>query len=240
MSEAKATLRKCQIYGNGAAGIVSQEKGNLKAIQCEVHSNLEGVLIQGTGRAKVERCKSYSNRANGIFVGFDHVSSAAIIECEANNNMAKGICIGNNKNVVARSNVELGNLGRPPVITEYMQTSLGLHLDKKFMKRMKKNKSGIVDAMKTCKKTSFLDDLVKSNSEHLHDVMIDTLTDARERCSYCKTVPGDKVVLSKCGRCRNVFYCSKTCQKNDWEEHKKICRDKSIKYPAFVDKNTSV
>jgi hypothetical protein len=88
-------LRKCKVYGNGVAGIVSQQKGNLKAIECDIHDNCEGILIQDTGRAKIEKCKSYSNRANGIFVGFDHETSAAIIECEAYNNMTKGISIGN-------------------------------------------------------------------------------------------------------------------------------------------------
>ena len=238
--EANATLRKCEVYGNGGAGIASQQKGNLKAIQCEVHNNLEGILIQDTGRGKVEKCKSYSNRANGIFVGFDHVSSAVIIECEAYDNMSKGICIGNNKKVVVRSNIERGNRGLPPVITDNIKASLGQRVNKKHLKRMKKNRSGILDAMKSCKGTSLLDELFKSNSEHLHDVVVDTLSDAHKRCVYCKAVPSDGVVFSKCSRCKSVHYCSKICQKNDWEEHKKICRDKSIKYPSFVDKNTSV
>ena len=33
------------------------------------------------------------------------------------------------------------------------------------------------------------------------------------RSSYCK----------KCSGCKVVLYCSKKCQKNDWENHKLIC-----------------
>jgi hypothetical protein len=30
--------------------------------------------------------------------------------------------------------------------------------------------------------------------------------------------------LSKCSGCKLVCYCSKSCQKNDWKRHKKICK----------------
>jgi tetratricopeptide (TPR) repeat protein len=29
----------------------------------------------------------------------------------------------------------------------------------------------------------------------------------------------------RCSRCRTVYYCSKTCQINNWPEHRSICRD---------------
>jgi hypothetical protein len=60
--------------------VVSQQKGSVKLVRCEVHDSCEGVLSQDTGSASVEQCDVYSNRANGIFVGFDHLGTAAIVD----------------------------------------------------------------------------------------------------------------------------------------------------------------
>lgn len=44
-------------------------------------------------------------------------------------------------------------------------------------------------------------------------------------CEKCKkTEYEDKVSLKRCGQCKNVFYCSSTCQKADWIDHKYFCR----------------
>jgi hypothetical protein len=42
----------------------------------------------------------------------------------------------------------------------------------------------------------------------------------RSRCRVCWKEKGNK-----CKRCRQVSYCSKECQKNDWGEHKKHCKN---------------
>ncbi|KAI9765704.1 MAG: hypothetical protein M1839_005399 [Geoglossum umbratile] len=39
----------------------------------------------------------------------------------------------------------------------------------------------------------------------------------------CKKSSGDGKGLLKCGRCREVAYCSKQCQRANWKEHKKSC-----------------
>jgi hypothetical protein len=87
--ESIARLDRCRIYGNSAAGVLCQQKGNINVYKSEVHDNCEGVLIQDTGSA------------HGIFVGFDHRGHAAIIENEAHDNNSKGILITNGKNVVS-------------------------------------------------------------------------------------------------------------------------------------------
>jgi hypothetical protein len=39
-------------------------------------------------------------------------------------------------------------------------------------------------------------------------------------CAVCQS----ENKLSKCSKCRSVYYCSSECQLKDWSEHKKICK----------------
>jgi hypothetical protein len=39
-------------------------------------------------------------------------------------------------------------------------------------------------------------------------------------CSTCLK----KGILKRCSKCKKVFYCSKECQKKDWNFHKTICK----------------
>lgn len=41
-------------------------------------------------------------------------------------------------------------------------------------------------------------------------------------CGNCGKI-GNMV---KCSRCLSVYYCSLDCQKNEWKQHKKICKKK--------------
>ncbi|KAF7290648.1 MYND-type domain-containing protein [Mycena indigotica] len=41
-------------------------------------------------------------------------------------------------------------------------------------------------------------------------------------CTLCYRI--SPVALSKCSGCKRVVYCSKTCQSQDWKEHKSICK----------------
>ena len=38
-------------------------------------------------------------------------------------------------------------------------------------------------------------------------------------CTVCK-----QPSVLKCKRCLGVYYCSRTCQKKDWMEHKQTCK----------------
>ena len=35
------------------------------------------------------------------------------------------------------------------------------------------------------------------------------------------------LTLMKCSQCKIAFYCSRSCQKKDWSEHKIVCVEKS-------------
>jgi hypothetical protein len=43
-------------------------------------------------------------------------------------------------------------------------------------------------------------------------------------CNKCKVKESEDKKFLKCGRCEGVVYCSKECQKNDWAEHKAVCK----------------
>ena len=44
-------------------------------------------------------------------------------------------------------------------------------------------------------------------------------------CAACKKDQSSlEIPLKFCAKCKNVQYCSKECQKDDWKNHKKACR----------------
>ena len=197
MSEAEVILQSCKIYGNGIAGVVSQLKGNLLAIECEVHNNLDGIQIQDTGCAKVEQCKVYSNRSHGIFVGFDHRGSAALIDNHAFNNRTKGIFVPNSRNVVVRKNTEYGNLFLPPELPAgIFHSARQRGPSDKYFQRVKKNTASAANKL---------------------------LETYYRRCSFCHLEPQEDEHFSKCSRCKSTPYCSPKCQRSDWSRHKKSC-----------------
>src|SRR5580704_15856692 len=40
-------------------------------------------------------------------------------------------------------------------------------------------------------------------------------------CGVC-----EQKTKSRCARCRQVYYCSQSCQKKDWKSHKQTCTQK--------------
>ena len=49
-----------------------------------------------------------------------------------------------------------------------------------------------------------------------------TLVVAVAVCGFCET---SGVPLKRCSGCDDVYYCSASCQRNDWRDHKLICRN---------------
>lgn len=60
-------------------------------------------------------------------------------------------------------------------------------------------------------------------------------------CAVCFTAPPE-VVLMQCGRCKKRQYCSRTCQKMDWDSHKDSCTcgivDTEMQI-AFIDRDAN-
>ena len=155
-------------------------------------------------------------------------------------NRFRGILIGCDKNVVSRDNEEQKNLGLPP--TNAGHNMKGAGLDRSFLKRMKKNKKYIRTASEQTKRISVFDSLLGKCIEE--DVLHKGAKDAKRmlnQCAFCNAKPPKGgPSFCKCSRCKEISYCSAKCQKLHWPQHKKVCQDKSIKYPSFIDKNKSV
>lgn len=57
------------------------------------------------------------------------------------------------------------------------------------------------------------------------------MTSPVEFCEKCwATAPTTK--LKKCSRCKDVSYCCRECQLNDWKEHKEVCNPKEQPTPT--------
>merc|ERR1712098_390509 len=44
-------------------------------------------------------------------------------------------------------------------------------------------------------------------------------------CANCFVVEETEKQFQKCSRCGFVFYCGKACQRNDWKNHKQVCKE---------------
>jgi hypothetical protein len=64
----------------------------------------------------------------------------------------------------------------------------------------------------------------------------DRLGDPLQQCAVCgKCAVGRK--MSRCGQCKQVFYCGQPCQKEDWRQgHKRTCVPIATLNPKEVDK----
>jgi hypothetical protein len=56
-------------------------------------------------------------------------------------------------------------------------------------------------------------------------------------CSHCNKsqAEGKGDAFKKCGGCKQVYYCSAECQKNDWKEHKSACKPNRPLDPSSSD-----
>ena len=239
----EARFVECKIYSNDYAGLAVESKGNARLVDCKISSNCEGVLIQQSGCAVVERCEVFSNRANGIFVGYDHVGTAEILDNRVHENRFKGILIGNDrgkKYLRVEGNTEQRNYGLPPgmpssVSKQQCMNSADL---RKWAKRVKKHggtdASPVLKAMPNSRFEEVFDS-VRSKSGIMR-------VDAILGCTFCgKNPEAVSKKLQKCSKCRSVWYCSKECQAKHWKGgHKAMCSFPKAKHPAFIDPYTSI
>jgi hypothetical protein len=63
----------------------------------------------------------------------------------------------------------------------------------------------------------------------------DSESEDDSECTHCGN-SGGGVSLKRCSRCRSVQYCSKTCQSDDWIEHKLECAQACERAQAFASR----
>jgi tetratricopeptide (TPR) repeat protein len=238
VDDGEADFFCCEFYGNGAAGVVAQQKGSMHVSKCIVHDNHEGVLIQDTGSAEVKHCEVYGNRANGIFVGYDHIGHARITENHVHSNLSRGVLIGNkHPSLFVSGNKEHNNMGLPPENPSFMRQRYAP--SRRHQKLIHKNRNTIIQAMVEREPTGcFMDLMWRVDCPDNFFKITDSIATS---CLFCKRNTGSaNERFSKCSKCQNAYYCSRECQRGDWPRHKKICIKKGLKYPAFVDHDRSV
>lgn len=71
---------------------------------------------------------------------------------------------------------------------------------------------------------------VSLHHHHRHDD-----NNIQRRCAHCLEGSIGGVKLSRCGRCRSIFYCSRNCQKADFPGHKMECS--YFTSPAFLKRS---
>jgi hypothetical protein len=54
-------------------------------------------------------------------------------------------------------------------------------------------------------------------TEQHHSIML-------MKCFSCDSTESADFAFSSCKACRNIFYCSRVCQRENWKEHKQICK----------------
>ena len=53
-----------------------------------------------------------------------------------------------------------------------------------------------------------------------------------KQCAACQK---ELTEVLKCGGCGQVYYCSQSCQKANWAEHKKVCNFKPTPKPETTE-----
>ena len=66
---------------------------------------------------------------------------------------------------------------------------------------------------------------VEKRLKAIASAMVKATTTSPECCSVVDSCAiCGKESLLYCGRCMNIYYCSKTCQRAHWMDHKRICK----------------
>ncbi|KAF8166177.1 hypothetical protein BJ912DRAFT_1003027 [Pholiota molesta] len=111
-------------------------------------------------------------------------------------------------------------------IREYVKIDQSsVHEDRVFREQMQIHRPNIPVSTVgpiDLKQRSNLIHMWRKISRYYEDADIEMLS--RKVCALCRTADAPK--LKVCSGCRQIAYCSKECQKDDWQYHKRECKVK--------------
>lgn len=62
----------------------------------------------------------------------------------------------------------------------------------------------------------------KCRKNFMKVLKLDEELNVMQSCAYC--LKYSELPMKRCSKCRIIYYCDKSCQKNDWAKHKLTCK----------------
>jgi len=75
----------------------------------------------------------------------------------------------------------------------------------------------LLHKLREMEKSSAMSEMMAAEQQNLHKRV------ALMNCAGCGSTESAIGDYKSCSRCEKIFYCTKTCQKNNWKAHKKVC-----------------
>ena len=66
----------------------------------------------------------------------------------------------------------------------------------------------------------------KANESNIFDRVANEQSAVVPKCNSCNRLQTSSESFSKCGRCKEMFYCGRECQKKGWSSHRSNCMPK--------------
>ena len=234
-------IKNCKLHGNKLGIHIGPDAGVCRVIDCEIYDNrYQGIGMFCSPNINIIGNRIYQNDRHGIYlegVSFTHIETNEIFEncwlgiatidnarCYVVNNKiyrnkrggVQVVPIGpgpEEYHSVVESNDIFDNDG-PAIYDEMMFRDLpNISLEQTFNEHMWFYKHREQMRKAKCKQNK---ERSKVKTDHAYSEY------ERETVDFCGSCD-EKKPLRSCTGCYSVGYCTKKCQRTDWQKHKSIC-----------------